>query len=180
MTPRPRRFTLVELLVVIAIVAVLAGILLPTIGTAIKRARASKAKSEMSSLITAMKAYDGEYDIMPFGYGTDGTVSDADYDTIIGILSKTGADKDEGNPRNIRFLNVPKAGEFLDPWGERYVIVADRDANETLDKGLAQGLDDDGDDLPVSVIIYSKGPDRSSNATASNKVNRDKIGRAHV
>ena len=62
----PRRgFTLIELLVVIAIIATLAGLLLPALASAKKKAKISVARTEMSDLATAIHQYETEYSRMP-------------------------------------------------------------------------------------------------------------------
>jgi prepilin-type N-terminal cleavage/methylation domain-containing protein len=58
-------FTLVELLVVIAIIGILAGMLLPVLGAAKKRALIVKAKTEMADLAVAINAYDTDYGRFP-------------------------------------------------------------------------------------------------------------------
>jgi len=58
-------FTLIEMLVVIAIIAILAGILLPTLSYAKTVAKKRVAKAEMSSLAAAIHQYEAEYNRMP-------------------------------------------------------------------------------------------------------------------
>jgi prepilin-type N-terminal cleavage/methylation domain-containing protein len=60
-----RGFTLIELLVVISIIAVLAGMLLPVLGIAKTRAKAAKAKTEISNLMTAVNQYEADYHRYP-------------------------------------------------------------------------------------------------------------------
>ena len=65
MKRKNKAFTLVELLVVIGIIAVLAGILLPAINTAMKKADEAKARVEVKALISAWKKYHAEYGCWP-------------------------------------------------------------------------------------------------------------------
>jgi prepilin-type N-terminal cleavage/methylation domain-containing protein len=52
-----RAFTLIELLVVIAIIVVLAGLLFPTLGRALERARVTKVHAELANLGLALEMY---------------------------------------------------------------------------------------------------------------------------
>lgn len=83
--PRPQAFTLIEMLVVIAIIGILAGILLPTLGSLKTKAKIKQAQMEMVNLAAAIKAYEAEYHRFPasvdaerngkpdFTFGTTGT-----------------------------------------------------------------------------------------------------------
>ena len=58
-------FTLIELLVVIAIIAILAGLLLPALAIAKKHALMMKARTQISQIDTAIRAYDSAYGRFP-------------------------------------------------------------------------------------------------------------------
>jgi prepilin-type N-terminal cleavage/methylation domain-containing protein len=58
-------FTLIELLIVIAIILILIAIALPNFLEAQLRARVTKAKGEMRSIVTAMEAYNIDFRIYP-------------------------------------------------------------------------------------------------------------------
>ena len=178
-----RPFTLIELLITMLIITILAGILLPAIRSSMRAAKEGKAKTEISSLITAMKLHESEYDLMPFGYDTTedsstAVMSDTDYDIMISFLSQTGsdADKAKGNPRKLRILSVRKASEFLDPWKYRYHVVGDVNGDVSIDKELVVGMYDDGEDLPRSVVVWSAGADKKFDEDDPEaKENRDNI-----
>lgn len=63
----PGAFTLVELLIVIAVIAIIAALLIPTIGAAKRRAVIQQATSEMHQLETALDAYHAKYGFYPPG-----------------------------------------------------------------------------------------------------------------
>lgn len=67
LSPRPRRraFTLVELLVVMGIIAILAGVLVASVGSALKFAKRTKTNSTASQISTAVQNYYTEYGIYP-------------------------------------------------------------------------------------------------------------------
>ncbi|HTB63363.1 MAG TPA: prepilin-type N-terminal cleavage/methylation domain-containing protein [Opitutales bacterium] len=58
-------FTLIELLTVIAIIGILAGILIPTISTAQKKARESKTRIQLQNLVSICEFYHNEYHTWP-------------------------------------------------------------------------------------------------------------------
>lgn len=64
-------FTLIELLVVIAIIGVLASIVLVSLGGARAKASASKAKSDLSQIMTALELYQSDnVNVAGIGVGT--------------------------------------------------------------------------------------------------------------
>ncbi len=60
-----RGFTLVELLVVIAIIAILAGLLMPAIANAQKKAKITSCRSEIQSIMAAINQYYADYSRYP-------------------------------------------------------------------------------------------------------------------
>lgn len=141
--PRASRsgFTLVELLTVIAIIGILAGMLVPVLTAAKKRAQVAKAKLEISSLVNAIQAYDTDYGRFPitkaeqtsaggndfttgmvFGPGRNGNNTGYSYDNnsnCIAILMDMTAFPD-GSPTpptdhpNYNHIKNPKQVKYLD------------------------------------------------------------------
>ena len=65
-TRRPRfAFTLVELLVVMGIIAILAAMLVPAVVKMKDKAKVTKAKMEISSIVQGISGYEAEYSHLP-------------------------------------------------------------------------------------------------------------------
>lgn len=124
-------FTLVELLTVIAIIAVLMGLLFPTVGAVRDSARRTQAQNDATQIATAIRAYYTEYGRYP------DTDASSDNTELIAIL--TGR-HDTKNRRKIVFFEGTVAkeagrygiqnngtGEFFDPWGLPYLVEMDSD-----------------------------------------------------
>lgn len=69
-----RGFSLVELMVVVAIIGILAAIAIPSVNKYMAKARQSEAKTNLSSLYTAEKAFFSEYSTYDNRFGAVGYV----------------------------------------------------------------------------------------------------------
>jgi type II secretory pathway pseudopilin PulG len=157
---------LIELLVVIAIIGILAGLLLPAIGSVRNNAKKSKASSECQSLKTAIIMFESEYSCWPTDSSitADKTLSDSEYDKMCDILV---GDDTKKNPKKIVFYEVGmgyKKGEGIrDPWGNRYKVILDGNFDGKIDASVSEvtafnaANGRNGQDLRVRVGVYSRG-----------------------
>jgi prepilin-type N-terminal cleavage/methylation domain-containing protein len=149
MHPSPRRsaaggaacvhtaFTLVELLAVVAVIAILTGILVPTLGAARTSALKARTRVQFSQWAAAFEQFRQEYGYYP-AVGTDGKLSTA-ADTLKFIRTLSGRNPDgsavadpadlNGNLKRISFCAFAGA-DFLDP--DRPGDGVDYSGNELL------------------------------------------------
>ena len=142
-------FTLVELLVVISIIAILAGILLPTVIGAFKKASDAQVRTELKSIETAVKAFVNEYSKLPLEDGDQGRSPDVhlnDDDKSKSLIRKLVGE----NPRKIVFLEASSAdGTFLDPWDVQYKMYLDSNYDNRVEFGTNR--------IYSQVVVYSSG-----------------------
>ncbi|MBN1475375.1 prepilin-type N-terminal cleavage/methylation domain-containing protein [Candidatus Sumerlaeota bacterium] len=81
-TVRHRAFTLIELLVVVAIIAILAAIALPNFIEAQTRAKVSRARADIRTVVTAIETYRVDWNSYPLYHYSD--VARPDHDFHIG------------------------------------------------------------------------------------------------
>jgi len=162
-------FTLIELLTVIAIIGILAGILIPVVGSARTSANKAKAKAQFTQYATALQQYRAEYGFYPnvgslrsdgtADLGEDGTSRDF-------ILALTGRNPETGerdnslNRKAIPFISF-STNEFEEGSDVRLVdtfnnpniqIAVDHD-NDGQITGLPN-INDIGSTIQGQVVIW--------------------------
>jgi len=83
-----RAFTLIELLIVVAIIAILAAIAVPNFLEAQVRAKVSRAKADMRSLVTALESYRIDFSTYPVPADEDGLIIPLGLATIEGFETR--------------------------------------------------------------------------------------------
>ena len=121
---RKRRlaFTLVELLVVMGIIAILAGVIMSAVSSALRYARRTKANSMATMIQTAVQGYYTEYSVYPVVAGTttddyyDGTSGGAKWQNLTIALCGnidpylgTAATSTIPNTRAIPYMNITRS-----------------------------------------------------------------------
>lgn len=180
-----RAFTLIELLTVIAVIAILAAILIPTVGAVRVSAHQAKTRALFSQWASAMELFRQEYGYYP---SIDGD-GNRKVDTERFAVTLTGRSLDgstpsdpAGNRKRLAFYRL-SAGE-LDAAGERLVdafgntdiaVLVDRNGDGRIDNSgpeelvpvRAEGLVDSftpelpGAGIRAGVIFYSPGLGRN-------------------
>jgi prepilin-type N-terminal cleavage/methylation domain-containing protein len=200
-----RAFTMVELLVVIAIIAILAGLLLPSVIGGIKRGEITHAQSDIKLFVAAINAYAVDYNKTPGQARTaDSSQGLADHrythyprltatlrgsnlpgGNVATMLGTSGNNWLNQNPRGKIYLQIPDSsictngvetysvvikatrGDFMDPWGNRYVVMADWSQDGKI---VA-----DGETVMQPLAIWSWGPDQNATNLVDNSKNPNHI-----
>ena len=124
------RFTLIELLVVIGVLAILAGLLIPTVIGAQQKGRISQARADMSSLKTAFSGLEKDYGRMVGGNhslgGTAFTEDPSGSGCITIAVSTVNADycnviAELSDPGNAAFNSVRSTSSFLNKRNIKYL-----------------------------------------------------------
>jgi len=169
---RPAGFTLTELLVVISVIGLLAGLSAVAIPRAMEAGKKAKVKTELTSLVAAVKAYREEYGRYPINQ----TLADNEFNSwygpptnengsrqLIRILSGENLSMAsiEMNPKGVRFLEgASPDGTFRDAWGNQYCVKMDTDESGALEYYASPGQ---GENIKMRVIAISLGKDRIQN-----------------
>ena len=170
-----RHFTLIEMLVVVAVIAILIGILIPTIGTVMQKVKQSQTKAVINSLRLAIKQYESTYGILPFtGTNADksilyepGTTPNPVYEELLSTLEGNDTSL---NPRGIKFLDLSDA-DYDDAWDEELNVVLDLDYNSSIDSALIYGAGTKN----TEIVIWSAGPDGDDNDDDGHVDNDDNV-----
>lgn len=179
-------FTLVEMLTVIAIIAILASIVTPVVIISKQRGLKSRAESEITSIISALKQLDADYGKVlkktatpnTYEIGSQTVTADDNIATVTGtvydaMIAELSAPKNSGltvsvNKRKKVYLEPQKGfnpaeaytGQtgllYRDPWGNPYKIMV----KVTKDDELKLH---DTKTIVGNYAVYSFGPDKKDN-----------------
>ena len=153
---RTHAFTLIELLMVVAIIGILAGILIPTVGSVRKQANVAASKAQLSNYVTAIQMFKGDYGYYPFVSGT-GDSDDFTLDSVgtstefIQTLSGRNPDgsvisssvgKSTGNRRKVAYHSFSESEFFI---SDTDVVSTDQISDRFNNVNISIEIDTDGD-----------------------------------
>lgn len=165
MKKRNYGFTLIELLIVVAIIAILAAIAIPNFLAAQMRSKVSRVRAETRTVATALESYYVDNNAYPpmGDFTWSGHMGEPDFHSRIPAFLTTPIAYISSLPID-PFLTIP-AGTFPFPFYNRYTYFNFRQFNESL--GLVSATFLTRFRQSGAWLIYSWGPDRAANTTAS-------------
>lgn len=164
---RKKGFTLIELLTVIAIIGILAGILIPVVGSARKSANKAKSKTQLNGYANAIIQYKSEYGYWPpiiVGTGTGASNfniqgNEDDFMFALSGRSKNGtipSDKRQ-NRKAIPFYSFSDQ-EFYDSNGDGTIDSATDNLGDPFDNpNIYVAVDKDGNGIINASDSSAKG-----------------------
>lgn len=111
-------FSIVELLVVLVIIGTLMAVFVTSFSNAQKKAKISKAETEVKEIHKAILAYENESDDHTLPDRSD---EDASSDSL-GFLLGDGGSNDSGKIPAMLMAQLKGGQKMLDPWGTPYKI----------------------------------------------------------
>lgn len=151
-----RGFSLIEMLTAVAIVALLAGLLLTALGAARRAAKKGRAKSDIDQIKTAWSSFQEEYRRFPESVQISNMNA-----TAIAILRGAATQPAlTENPKKITFMDFRGVTTYYcDPWGSHNTTAGVY--RVALDMDYDNKVTVNGEELFVSVAVWSLGPDKA-------------------
>ena len=115
-------FTLIELLTVIAIIAILASILIPTVGAVQQSVRKSKTKAQFNGYAVAYESFKAEYGYYP-KMDESSNVFNLEGNNAVFIQTLSGRKQDGGPAINDYAKRANKRRINFYSFSESYVII---------------------------------------------------------
>ncbi len=165
-------FTLIELLVVIAIIAVLAGLLIPTVAIMKGKAKIKLTKVDTSNFAQWIASYQSDYTIAPTGTNIASSNADVSFTNGNAEVMIILMDHDDGavnlnhmrNPQKQAYAGAVKhavnntsqglGSDFVlrDPWGNPYIVSLDLNYDNRVTDSVYGTVS-------APSLIWSAGPD---------------------
>jgi prepilin-type N-terminal cleavage/methylation domain-containing protein len=161
-----KAFTLIELLVVVSVIAILIGILIPTVSSSILRGQKVRAEGDVRRIHAAWKSYYNEYGHWPSFAGENISTGKPMDAGCVHTLTVRFEENAVENPKRIKFIEL--AGDqfsgsgtnvfVVDPWGMPYRVLFDVNYTGGVERtGFPTVYD--------NVIVWSSGRDTLSSTT---------------